>query len=181
LPVIPGLTRNPGRSLFHGSRLGGRDDKLSHGRDDKLNQRWHANDALVRQYGLVALLMKALDWTRPAPMPPEERAALMAEWADPERAFAMLNWYRASKIEVPPLEAPYALPAGYTPIPIPKITIPTLVVWALEDEALPPGNIAQLSEWVEDLAVTEVTDCGHFVPWEAPTAVNRAMEGFLLV
>jgi pimeloyl-ACP methyl ester carboxylesterase len=24
-----------------------------------------------------------------------------------------------------------------------------------------------------------VPDCGHFVPWEAPDAVNAAMEAFL--
>ena len=84
-----------------------------------------ANDDLVRQYGLAALLMKALDWSRPSPMPAEERAVLMAEWADPARAFAMLNWYRASQVVVPPLDAPYALPADYSPIPIPKIAIPT--------------------------------------------------------
>jgi pimeloyl-ACP methyl ester carboxylesterase len=26
-----------------------------------------------------------------------------------------------------------------------------------------------------------VPDCGHFVPWEAPDAVNAAMEDFLAV
>jgi pimeloyl-ACP methyl ester carboxylesterase len=139
-----------------------------------------ANDELVRAHGLGALLLKALDWKRPSPMPPEERAALMREWADPARAFAMLNWYRASAIEVPPLDAPYGLPEGYQPPPVPKIAIPTLVIWALDDEALPPGNVRGLDAWVEALTLIEIPGCGHFVPWEAPDAVNRAIHDFCL-
>ena len=137
------------------------------------------NDDLVRQHGLGALLLKALDWKKPSPMPPEERALLLEQWADPERALAMLNWYRASAIELPPPDAPLGLPASFTPLPIPKLTIPTLVVWAMEDEALPPCNTAGLGEWVADLTLVEVGDSGHFVPWEAPSAVNAAMEEFL--
>ncbi|MXO60224.1 alpha/beta fold hydrolase [Altererythrobacter salegens] len=137
------------------------------------------NDDLVRQYGLAPVLLKALDWERPSPMPDDERAALMAEWADPARAFAMLNWYRASQVVVPPLDATYELSADFRTLPLPKIAIPTLVVWAMEDEALPTCNIAGLGEWASDLTVIEVAQSGHFVPWEAPEAVNSAMEDFL--
>jgi len=138
-----------------------------------------ANDLLVQQYGLSALLLKALDWSKPSPMPAEERALLMAEWIDPERAFAMLNWYRASAIEVPQPDAPLGLPEGFVPLPIPRITIPTLVIWALDDEALPPCNTAGLGDWVENLTQVEVPGSGHFVPWEAPAAVSAAMDSFL--
>ena len=138
-----------------------------------------ANDDLVREHGLAAILLKALDWKRPSPMPPEERALLMAEWANPARAIAMLNWYRASQVEVPPLDAPYELPADFTPLPLPKIAIPTLVIWALDDEALPPCNLTGLEDWAADLTVKEIPGCGHFVPWEAPDAVCTAMERFL--
>lgn len=138
-----------------------------------------ANDPLIQQHGLAALLMKAIDWSRPSPMPAEERAILLAEWSDPERAFAMLNWYRASAIEVPPVDAPFALPEGYRPIALPKLTIPTLVIWALDDEALPPVNLVGLENWVDDMTLVEVPDCGHFVPWEAPEVVNAALDRFL--
>ncbi|WP_305096622.1 alpha/beta fold hydrolase [Croceibacterium aestuarii] len=137
------------------------------------------NDPLVREYGLAPVLTKALDWKRPTPWPDAERAALIAEWADPARAFAMLNWYRASQIVVPPLDAPYALPADFAVPSLPRITIPTLVIWAMEDEALPPSNLAGLNEQVSDLTVAEIPGSGHFVPWEAPDAVNAAMEAFL--
>ena len=32
---------------------------------------------------------------------------------------------------------------------------------------------------VTDLTVVKVPGCGHFVPWEAPEAVNAALDEFL--
>ena len=138
-----------------------------------------ANDALVREHGLAAILMKEVKWERAAEMEPEERAALLAEWQDRDAAFGMLNWYRGSPVIVPPLDAPYELPEGWTPPPIPKLTIPTLVIWAMDDLALPPENLDKLDEVVGDLTLVKVHDCGHFVPWEAPDKVNAAMDAFL--
>ena len=60
-----------------------------------------------------------------------------------------------------------------------SLSIPTLVIWALDDIALPPGNLDGLDALVTDLTVVKVPDCGHFVPWEAPTAVNAALDAFL--
>ncbi|TCD04928.1 alpha/beta hydrolase [Erythrobacteraceae bacterium CFH 75059] len=138
-----------------------------------------ANDALVREQGLVGILLKEVRWDRPSSMEPEERSALLAEWQDRDAAFAMLNWYRASPIDVPPLDAPYALPEGWNPPALPTLTIPTLVIWAMDDLALPPANLDGLEGVVTDLTVEPVHGCGHFVPWEAPDAVNAAMERFL--
>lgn len=138
-----------------------------------------ANDVLVREHGLAAILMKEVKWERAAQMEPEERDRLLAEWQDRDAAFGMLNWYRASPIDVPPLDTPYELPEGWSPPPIPRLTIPTLVIWAMDDLALPAENLDGLDEVVEDLTVVQVPDCGHFVPWEAPDKVNAAMDAFL--
>lgn len=138
-----------------------------------------ANDALVRDHGLGALLMKALDWKRAATMEPEEAAALLTDWQDREACFGMLNWYRASPVDVPTMDAPFALPDGYTPMPLPPLTIPTLVIWAMDDLALPPANIEGLEAIIPNLTIEHVHDCGHFVPWEAPDRVNAALGLFL--
>jgi pimeloyl-ACP methyl ester carboxylesterase len=137
------------------------------------------NDALVREHGLAGILMQEIKWDRPDAMEPEERAQLFADWQDRDAAFAMLNWYRASPIDIPPLDAPYEVPAGWTPPPLPNLTIPTLVIWGMEDLALPPENLAGLDAIIDDLTVVEVPESGHFVPWEAPGAVNAAIEAFL--
>ena len=138
-----------------------------------------ANDALVREHGLTGLLLKAVKWDRPSAMEPEEREALLKDWQNRDAAFGMLNYYRASPIDVPLMDAPFALPDGWTPPALPPLTIPTLVIWAMDDLALPPENLEGLDEVVTDLTLVEVHDCGHFVPWEAPDAVNAAMEQFL--
>jgi pimeloyl-ACP methyl ester carboxylesterase len=138
-----------------------------------------ANDDLVREQGLVGILLKEVRWDRPSAMEPAERDALLKDWQDRDAAFGMLNWYRASPVDVPPLDAPYALLEGWSPPALPKLTIPTLVIWAMDDLALPPENLQGMDEIIPDLTLEEVHGCGHFVPWEAPDAVNAAMERFL--
>lgn len=138
-----------------------------------------ANDALVKDHGLTGLLLKEVKWDRPSAMEPEERDALLLDWQNRDAAFGMLNYYRASPIDVPTMDAPFAVPAGYTPPALPKLTIPTLVIWALDDLALPPENLDGLEDIIDPLTIVKVPDCGHFVPWEAPEAVNAAMEAFL--
>lgn len=138
-----------------------------------------ANDALVREHGLGALLMKALDWKRSEAMEEAERDALLQDWSNPDTAIAMLNWYRGSPITVPPMDAPFALPEGYTDAPLPPLAIPTLVIWAMDDMALPPCNLTGMDKLVTNLTIAQVHDCGHFVPWEAPDKVNAALDAFL--
>lgn len=138
------------------------------------------NDALVREHGLGALLAQVLNWGDKAPvMEEEERAALLKDWSNGDSAVAMLNWYRASPIDVPDMDAPFALPAGYAPPPLPPLMIPTLVIWAMDDMALPPSNLDGLDAMIPNLTIEQVPDCGHFVPWESPDKVNAALEAFL--
>lgn len=137
------------------------------------------NDALVREGGLGALLRQEIDWDASEKIEPDQRALLEQQWQDPDTAIAMLNWYRASPIDVPALDAPYGLPEEFTSYPAPRLTIPTMVIWGMDDTALPPENIAGLDEQVERLTLVEVQGAGHFVQWEAPEAVNRAIEAFL--
>jgi pimeloyl-ACP methyl ester carboxylesterase len=139
-----------------------------------------ASDGLVAQFGLGGVLLKAFGEVPENPkMDPAERAALMEDYANREAAIAMLNWYRASPMEVLDMDAPYALPAGWQPPALPKLTIPTLVVWAMEDMALPAANLDGLDEVIEDLTLVQVPGCGHFVQWEAPDEVNAALAAFL--
>jgi pimeloyl-ACP methyl ester carboxylesterase len=140
-----------------------------------------ANDHLVRDFGLAGMLMKGFEGREMGPdkMEPEERAQLVKDWESRDAAFGMLNWYRASPIYVPRLDEPYEIPHDKAPPGLPPLTIPTLVIWALEDLALPPENLEGLDEMVTDMTLVKVPGCGHFVPWEAPGAVNAALDAFL--
>ena len=139
-----------------------------------------ANDALVREEGLAGLLFKVFGTGGFSDaLEPEELQYMFRSWQDRDAAFGMLNWYRAAALAVPPLDAPYEPPVGWEPPALPKLTIPTLVIWAMDDTALPAGNTAGLDALVEDLALVKVPGSGHFVQWEKPDAVNAAMEEFL--
>ncbi len=138
------------------------------------------HDQVVRDWGLGGLLMKLMQFEKPLPpMEPEEQADLLQGWQDRAAAFAMLNWYRASTVEFPPLDAPYALPEGYADPALPKLAIPTLVIWGMQDEALLPINLAGLEDHVSDLEVARIPEANHFAIWETPEQVNAALDAFL--
>ncbi len=137
-----------------------------------------ANDDLIREKGLTGLLQKTVKWERSSHMEPEERAALLADWEDRDAAFAMLNWYRATALEVPSMDDPYDT-APFDAAAMPKLNIPTLVIWGMDDLALPSDNLDALDQMVPDLQIEHVQGTGHFVIWEAPDAVNAAMRKWL--
>lgn len=137
-----------------------------------------ANDALIREHGLTGLMLKTIKWDKPSGMEPEERAALLKDWEDRDACFGMLNWYRASALYVPAMDEDAELPP-FASGDFPKLNIPTLVVWAMDDLALPSSNIVGIEALVPNVTIEPVNDCGHFVIWEKPDAVNAAMEKFL--
>lgn len=137
-----------------------------------------ANDMLVREQGLTGLLLQTIKWDKPSAMEPEERAALLKDWEDRDACFGMLNWYRASALYVPMMEDDAEMPA-FAAGDFPKLLIPTLVVWAMDDLALPASNIDGIENLVPNVIIVPVENCGHFVIWEKPEAVNAAMDAFL--
>ena len=137
-----------------------------------------ANDSLIREKGLTGLLTQVVKWDKPSNMEPEERAALLADWQDRHACFGMLNWYRASALVVPAMDEDAEIPA-FAAGDFPKLNIPTLLIWAMDDLALPASNIDGIEALVPDVTVEQVYDCGHFVIWEKPDVVNAAMAAWL--
>lgn len=113
-----------------------------------------------------------------ARMPQAERQQCIAEWSQPGALSAMLNWYRAASLVVPP-------PGLTIPVPdwllkaVRKVEIPTLVIWGMADSALLPVQLEGLDQLVEQLTISRLPDIGHFAPWEAPDQVVAALRPFL--
>ena len=113
-----------------------------------------------------------------AKIPESEKQHYIDDWSQPGALTAMLNWYRASKMIVPP-------PGATVPLPdlllraFPKVKVPTLVIWGMRDKALLPIQLEGLDALVEDLTIVRVPGAGHFAPWEAPEAVADALGPFL--
>ena len=108
----------------------------------------------------------------------KERQAYLDEWDQEGALTAMLNWYRASEIEVPEMGEKASAPI-WTGLPFPHVKMPALVIWAMKDRALLPIQLDGLHELVDDLRIVTVTDAGHFIPWERPEPVIEAIRDFI--
>ncbi|MBC7985404.1 MAG: alpha/beta hydrolase [Sphingomonadaceae bacterium] len=137
-----------------------------------------SHDAFIAEHGLAPFLAKVLNWNKAPALADEERAIYFRDWAETGAPIAMLNWYRAARIEVPAPEDKVERPA-ILDAPFPMLRMPVLVIWGMEDTALLAGQIEGLDEVIEDLTLVKVQGSGHFVTWEAPEAVTGAIESFL--
>jgi len=89
-----------------------------------------------------------------------------------------LNYYRASPLRPPRPEDPGA--AGVTlPREMVTIAIPTFVLWAMEDVALPPELVDGLEDYVPDLRLEKVPGATHWIVHERPAFVAERLGAFL--
>lgn len=112
-----------------------------------------------------------------ASIPAEERARTIADWSRPGALTAMLNWYRATGLLVP--EAAATMPRPGWMDDVPRLDLPTLVIWGMRDPAILPSQLDGLGDWVDDLAIVRLPEAGHFAPWQAPAEVAAALQQFL--
>ena len=113
-----------------------------------------------------------------AKVPEAEKQQYIAEWSQGGGMTSMLNWYRATKLVVPPTGATVPVP-DWLLRAFPAIKVPTLVIWGMKDPALLPLQLEGLDPLVEDLTIVKLPDAGHFAPWEAGEQVAAALRDFL--
>jgi len=136
-------------------------------------------EAAIVAMGLDTFLDKVLlSHSDPTKLPAEERQHYLDDWRQPGAITSMLNWYRASAVEVPKPGEDAKLPL-WTRAPFPRLHTPTLVVWGLKDPALLPVQLAGLPDLVEDLRIVTSPSAGHFITWEEPGTVTYAIRDFL--
>ena len=89
------------------------------------------------------------------------------------------NYYRASPIR-PPRDGDPGAQAITLPESMLTVTVPTLVLWAMDDPALLPGLLDGLPDWIPQLRVQEVEQASHWVVHEHPERVALELRRFLL-
>lgn len=89
------------------------------------------------------------------------------------------NLYRASPLRPPRAQDPAAA-AVDLPHDMLTVKLPTLVIWALDDSALPPVLIEGLDQYVERLTIQTVPDATHWIVHEKPQLVAQLLQQFLL-
>jgi len=133
----------------------------------------------IEAMGLETFFAKTFrDHVDLALIPEAEKKQYLTDWSQTGALAAMLNWYRASPLIVPPPGLTVPLPDWLLKA-FPKVEIPTLVMWGMRDPALLPAQLDGLDLLVSDLAIERFPDAGHFAPWEAPEAVAAALKPFL--
>ncbi|HEX5957153.1 MAG TPA: alpha/beta fold hydrolase [Hyphomicrobiaceae bacterium] len=124
--------------------------------------------ALVEHFGPQA-------WLTPA-----KRAEYLEAWGAPGALTGMLNWYRASPVLVPePGEAVDPTQVLKLDPVVLRIRMPHLVIWGMDDAALPPAARATLADYCDDLTVREIAGADHWVVHQRTAEVIAHLKAFL--
>lgn len=88
------------------------------------------------------------------------------------------NYYRASPLRPPRPEDPGAA-AITLPHEMLTVDLPTLVLWAMDDVALPPELIDGLDAYIPRLTLEKVEGASHWIIHERPQLVAQRIADFL--
>lgn len=112
----------------------------------------------------------------PAWLTAEVRARYRALWQ--QGLTGACNYYRASPLR-PPRGDDNTIAGITLPESMLTVSIPTLVVWAMQDPALLPGLLDGLPGWIPKLQIDRVEGASHWVVHEQPERVRSALARFL--
>ena len=98
----------------------------------------------------------------------EDLAISMEAWTQPDAIKSGLNWYRANELTDEVVSAHMAELN-------PTVTVPTTVMWGLDDDAVLPQNAEGLEVWVEDLTVETFPNVDHWIEHRIPEEIARAI------
>lgn len=88
------------------------------------------------------------------------------------------NYYRASPLRPPRPEDPGAA-AITLPHEMLTVGVPTQVLWAMDDIALPPELVDGLDAYIADLELVKIEGASHWIVHERPAEVAAHLERFL--
>jgi pimeloyl-ACP methyl ester carboxylesterase len=92
------------------------------------------------------------------------------------------NLYRASPLRPPRPGPPHNDPAAAAVTLAPElltVLLPTLVLWAMDDIALPPALLEGLEGYVPNMQLERVPGASHWIVHEQPDQVAGAIQDFL--
>ena len=88
-------------------------------------------------------------------------------WGQDRAVECGLNWYRANFTD--------GLPNVDREL---HVSIPTLVIWGMDDTALLPQNMDGLDQYVSDLTIEEVEGATHWIAHEVPERLAASIAAF---
>lgn len=92
----------------------------------------------------------------------EELVAFKEAWGQPRAIEGGLNWYRANFTDgLPNIDRELT------------VSVPTTVMWGMDDTALLPSNMVGLDAHVADLRIVEVPGASHWINHEEPERIAQ--------
>lgn len=88
------------------------------------------------------------------------------------------NYYRASPLK-PPLDDKSAIHGIEIAHEALTVSIPTQVIWGMQDVALPPRLLDGLQNYIAQLQIHRVEDATHWIIHEQPARVHALLQDFL--
>jgi pimeloyl-ACP methyl ester carboxylesterase len=111
-------------------------------------------------------------------MTPEKLAAYKREWGRPGRLRGMVNWYRASPLQLgAPGERITDLP--HIPPERLRIAMPHLLIWGTGDTALLPEATEGLEAYCTDLTRQDLSGADHWIIHQKPDEAAQIMQDWL--
>jgi epoxide hydrolase 4 len=89
------------------------------------------------------------------------------------------NYYRASPLRPATAQDPAAKAVSF-PKEMFTVKLPTLVIWGLDDIALPPALVDGLGDYVPQMQLQRVAGASHWIVHEQPTLIAHSIQTFLL-
>jgi len=105
----------------------------------------------------------------------EKNPAMIEEW---------IQWRVANPIEPVSYQAQLAIGLGLMPTAaafeekLPRLNVPTLILFGAHDKVVPPANADLLSKKIAGSTVVIFPDAGHFFPIEIPEAASHTILDF---
>ena len=109
------------------------------------------------------------------------RRKYIEAWSRPGALTGGLNYYRVSPLYPPASQDDKERIKSIMDLPYEmfEVKVPTLVIWGELDQALLPGNLDGIEEYVADLTVKRIPDGTHWVIHEQPETVNSLIREFI--
>jgi epoxide hydrolase 4 len=137
-------------------------------------------EATLAANGFEKLLELLSRFGATAWLTPAMRAGYIEAWSQPGALASMLNWYRAAPLLVPlPGESVDLRTFAKPDFAKFKISMPHLVIWGMDDQALLPITRRGLDSFAKDLTLREIAGAGHWVVHQRPDAVIGCIDEFL--
>lgn len=122
----------------------------------------------ILRAGDYAILRELVFGTSLVPWSAADREELMRTWERPYALNAGINYYRM-----------FTVNSFYYLARLRGITMPTLVLWGLQDQSLIPENTRGLDRYVRDLTVQTYEDASHWIIHEYPERITGEIRNFL--